>query len=108
MSVSWSSHRCGDSRNGGTATPASGWSPGLLGSAAQRCRLPLPLLFFSPTPSSFLLLHEQWLNGSWMGFMASAVRVPRFDGDLQHPGDSLLLHFFPLPLLFWIATLRGQ
>jgi hypothetical protein len=40
--------------------------------------------------------------------MASAVRVPRFDGDLQHPGDSLLLHFFPLPLLLWIATLRGQ
>jgi hypothetical protein len=45
------------------------------GFTARRCRLPLPLLFFSPTPPfSFLLLHEQWLGGSWMGFMTPAAK----------------------------------
>jgi hypothetical protein len=64
---------------GGTHGRTSGFT-------ARRCRLPLPLLFFSPTPPfSFLLLHEQWLGGSWMGFMTPAAKgaqLPEWWPDL--------------------------
>jgi hypothetical protein len=70
--------------------------------AAQQCRLPLPLLFFSPTPSSFLLLHEQQRDDSRMGVMAPTARVlgaPRSQPPRRRSTLSPLF-FFPPLLLF--------